>query len=165
VSDPFNINMLDPNKVSFYRNKGGVLLAEISGEVYSEITLHQTFPFSKPKQYLSIWDKSDYEIGVIRDLEELDQTSKDQLKQELRLRYIIPIVTHVISIKEEPGLWTFQLETDRGSLELYMRNIHEHVQSKNAERIIITDMDGKRCEIPNVNLMDLHSRRELQKII
>jgi Domain of unknown function (DUF1854) len=165
VSDPFDIHMLDPNDVSFYRSKGGVLLAEIKGVVYPEITLHQTFPFSKPRHYISIWNKNEHEIGLIRDLEELDQTSKDELKQEIRLRYVIPIVTHVNSIKEEPGLWTFQLETDRGKLQLYMKNIHEHVQSKDAQRIIMTDMDGKRCEIPDVNQLDLHSRRELQKII
>jgi Domain of unknown function (DUF1854) len=165
VSDPFDIMLLDPIDVSLFRSKGGVLLAKIKGETYSEITLHQTFPFTKPRKYISIWNKNDYEIGVIRDLYELDEVSRYELNQELRLRYIIPIVTHVSAIKEEPGLWIFQLKTDRGPLQLYMRNIHEHVQSKNGERIIITDMDGKRCEIPDVNLLDQHSKKELQKII
>ncbi|PLR99070.1 DUF1854 domain-containing protein [Bacillus sp. T33-2] len=165
MKDPFDIIIFDSKEISFTRSVGGVLSAVIDGAVYPEITLHQAFPFKKPSQFISVWEKNDRELGVIRDTKELDQESKNEIEKELRFRYIIPIVARVQSISEEMGLWIFQLVTDRGDLQLIMQNIHEHIQFIASDRLVITDMDGNRCEIPDIKLLDAHSRRELEKII
>ncbi|ALC91414.1 hypothetical protein AM500_17630 [Bacillus sp. FJAT-18017] len=165
MKDPFDITIFEPNDISFKRNPGGILCAVIDGTSYSGITLYQAFPFKKPAMFISVWHKSEQELGVIRDIEELDQESRLEVKKELRIRYIIPTVLKVKTISEETGLWLFKLETDRGDVQLIMPNIHEHIQFIGRDRLVITDMDGKRCEIPNTQLLDTHSRIELQKII
>jgi hypothetical protein len=165
MRDSFDITILNPKTVSFTRSQGGLLQAVINKEMYLEIVLHQAFPFSRPAQYISVWTKDDQELGIIQDIEELDYESKNEIEQELRIRYIIPIVTKILSINEESGLWIFQLVTDRGDLKLFMQNIHEHIQLIGTKRMVVTDMDGNRCEIPDIHLLDSHSLKELQKII
>ncbi|CAG9620781.1 DUF1854 domain-containing protein [Sutcliffiella rhizosphaerae] len=164
MSETFDITYLPPADIQFFYSDGGMLQLRTNGEVIKSLTLHRTFPFAKPYEYISIWD-GDTEIGVIKNIGELDEQSQTALKQELHYRYVIPTVTKVLSIKEEPGLWTFKLETDRGNLKLMMRNIHEHLSVLPSNRIIITDMDGKRCEIRSMKSLDLNSRKELAKVI
>lgn len=165
MSDLFEITYISPKCTSFTRSAGGMLQMETEGEVFAEITVRRTYPMSRPYQYLSVWTKDDKEIGIIRDIEELDEESREELVAELKLRYVIPVATQIISIKEEPGLWSFKVKTDRGDLQLLMRNIHEHIQMIGANRLIITDMEGKRCEIKDVDALDAPSRKQLSKVI
>jgi hypothetical protein len=165
MSDLFEITYINPDDTSFTRSTGGMLQMETAGELFTEITIRRTYPMSRPYEYLSVWTKDDKEIGIIRNIEELDDESREALVAELKLRYVIPAVTQILSIKAEPGLWSFQMKTDRGDLQLLMRNIHEHIQLIEVNRLIITDMEGKRCEIKDINSLDAASRKQLSKVI
>ncbi|RJR12301.1 DUF1854 domain-containing protein [Candidatus Parcubacteria bacterium] len=165
MSDLFEITYINPGVTSFTRSTGGMLQMKTAREQFAEITVRRTYPMSRPYEYLSVWTKDDKEIGIIRDIEELDDESREELVAELKLRYVIPAVTQIISIKEEPGLWSFQVKTDRGDLKLLMRNIHEHIQMIGVNRLIITDMEGKRCEIKDTESLDAASRKQLSKVI
>lgn len=165
MSDLFEITYINPGVTSFTRSAGGMLQMETARELFTEITVRRTYPMSRPYEYLSVWTKDDKEIGIIRNIEELDEKSREELVAELKLRYVIPAVTQIISIKEEPGLWSFQVKTDRGDLKLLMRNIHEHIQMIGVNRLIITDMEGKRCEIKDIESLDAASRKQLNKVI
>ncbi|MCA1319661.1 DUF1854 domain-containing protein [Bacillus tianshenii] len=165
MSDLFELTYIDPGVTSFTRSAGGMLRMETDRELFTEITVRRTYPMTRPYEYLSVWTKDDKEIGIIRNIEELDEESREELVTELKLRYIIPAVTRIDSIKEEPGLWTFQVKTDRGDLKLLMRNIHEHIQMIGVNRLIITDMEGKRCEIKDIESLDAASRKHLSKVI
>lgn len=165
MNDIFEITYINPRETSFSRSLGGLLVMENAQGKYEEITIRRTYPMSKPFEYLSIWTKEDKELGIIREVEELDEESKQEVMQELKLRYVTPRVTKILSIKEEPGLWSFKLLTDRGELELLMRNIHEHIQFIDLNRLMITDMEGKRCEIADIGALDQHSRKQLNKVI
>lgn len=57
------------------------------------------------------------------------------------------------------------LETDRGRLNLLLHNIHEHIQYTKYNSIIITDMEGKRCEIRDISKLDKHSLKEWNRVI
>ncbi|MCM3618878.1 DUF1854 domain-containing protein [Sutcliffiella horikoshii] len=164
MSELFDITYFDPGKIQFSYGTGTTVHFKNMDKVYHNIGIFRTFPFSKPYEYISIWD-GDTELGVIKDVDQLEDGSKDVIKRELHVRYVVPEVKKIRSIKEEPGLWIFELDTDRGPLKLMMRNIHEHLDLLPPNRIIITDMDGKRCEITSYKELDMHSRKELSKVI
>lgn len=165
MTDDFSITLLDCKDVSFVRDHGGLLTAHLRTEQYKEIHLFRTFPYTKPFEYISVRTKDDEELGIIKNINELDRQSELEVIKELRMRYVIPVVTRILSINEEPGLWSIELETDRGNVSLLMRNIHEHMQQTPSGSIIITDMEGRRCEIRDINKLDKHSVRELNKVI
>ncbi|MBO9610135.1 MAG: DUF1854 domain-containing protein [Paenibacillaceae bacterium] len=163
--DPYEIAMLDPDRLSFSRGPGGVLQAVVSGNAYREVVVYRAFPFTYATRYISIRQVSGDEIGVVRDIAELDEESRTELLHELQLRYFMPIVTRVDSVKQKNDLWIWELQTNRGPTRFAMRNLHEYTQFPGGNRLILTDMTGKRCEIGDWTALDGHSRKQLKDIL
>lgn len=163
--DPYDIYMLQPDRVFFSRGAGGVLQGVIDGVPYEELMVHRTFPFLHLRRYISIRNVKGEEIGIVRDLDELDEESCRELDRELQFRYFLPRVTRVDSVKDKADLWVWELQTNLGPTRLAMRNLHEHMQFPGGGRIILTDMNGKRCEIADWKALDTHSRKQLNEIV
>ena len=166
MEELFELQMLQPSDIQVQRQSGGLLQAEINDELHEEIIIYQVFPFKWPNQYISIRTNEGKELGIVKDLSELDHVSRTELERELHLRYLLPKVMKIKKIKQEPGrLWVIELITDRGDLQLLMRNLHEHIKNLPSGRILLTDIDGLRCEITDRNELDFHSLNELRKIM
>lgn len=163
--DPYDIYILQPDRASFSRGAGGVLQGVIDGISYEELMVHRSFPFVHLRKYISIRNVKGDEIGIVRDLDELDEESRMELERELQFRYFLPRVTRVDSVKQKTDLWLWELQTHLGPTRLAMRNLHEHMQFPGGGRIILTDMNGKRCEIADWQALDAHSRKQLNEIV
>jgi hypothetical protein len=163
--DPYEIVIMDAGQVWLGRSPGGVLQATIGGEDYPEVHLFRCYPFSKPAEYISVRTPKVDEIGIIRSLEELEAASREEAQRELNLRYLIPRITYIEKIQQKPALWIWNVDTTLGPMTLAMRNLHEHLQSPAPGRYLITDIEGRRCEIPDIAQLDAHSRRQWDKIL
>ena len=165
--DGYDVNFLNPEEVTFKRAPGGLLSAEINGKTYKAIVLYRTFPLALPYEYISVreLDDEDVEIGVIKRIEELDKSSKDEAIKELHLRYLVPVVGRIDSAKEEQELWIMKVETDRGPMSLAIQNVHDHVQYTRTGGLLLSDMEGRRCEIRDLGKLDKKSLRELNRMI
>ena len=161
----YEVNFLTPEKVIFKRSPGGILTAEIEGESYKEVTLYRTFPHSMPYEYISVRDHESNEIGVIREVEKLESLAKEEAIRELHLRYLIPVVKAIKSAKEEQEMWTLKTETDRGEMTLVIQYPHDHIRPTKKGGLLLTDMEGRRCEIREVDRLDKKSLRALNKMI
>jgi len=53
------------------------------------------------------------------------------------------------------------METDRGPCKLTTRNLGENVQRPAPGRIILSDVDGNRYDIRNIDDLDLNSQQLL----
>ena len=81
------------------------------------------------------------------------------LEEQLNLRYFTPIITKVINIKDEYGYAYFDVVTDRGACRFTI-NVGGHAVVHLSEtRILISDIDENRFEIPDVTKL---SARELK---
>lgn len=165
LKDPYEINILEPSVVSFSRSQGGVFQGVIEGKAFEEIILYRIYPFQYTTQYISVRNPKGEEIGVIRDIEELDQESRAEMDKELQLRYFLPLVTRIDSVKQKADLWIWELQTNLGPTRIVMRNLHEHMQYPSANRIILTDINGKRCEVRDWPALDGHSRNQLKDVL
>lgn len=163
--DPFEINILEPGVVSFSRSQGGVFQGVVEGKVYEEIVLFRVFPFQYTTQYISVRNSKGEEIGVIQGIDQLDEESRVEMNQELQLRYFLPLVTRIDAIKQKADLWIWELQTNLGPTRIVMRNLHEHMQYPSVNRIILTDINGKRCEIRDWLSLDGRSRKQLKDVI
>lgn len=165
MEEQFDIRILNKYDISLTRSQGGVLRGTISGKRYKELIVYRCFPFQYESSYLSIRDAKDVELGIVRDIGELDPESAAELTRELQLRYFLPKVTRVDNVKNKSGLWLWELQTYLGPTRLAMRNLHEHIQYPGGSRIILTDLNGKRCEITDWQALDSHSRKQLEEIV
>ncbi|MFC5407400.1 DUF1854 domain-containing protein [Cohnella soli] len=163
--DKFDIRILDPEDAFFSRGPGGVFQGVLDGKTYPELVVYRAFPFLYVSHYISIRDAKGEELGIVRDIGELDDESRTELERELQFRYFLPRVTRVDSVKNKSDLWIWELQTNLGPTRITMRNLHEYMQFPGGGRIILTDINGKRCEIADWKALDARSRMQLTDVI
>ncbi|TMV51508.1 DUF1854 domain-containing protein [Paenibacillus mesophilus] len=161
----YEIRLLDPANVRLSRSAGGVLEMEYDGELSPEVLLFQTYPLSRQEEYVSVRNGKGEEIGIIERLTDLAPGSLEEARKELRLRYLVPRVTRIDKIKQFPGMWVWELQTTLGPTKMSMRNLHEHIQTVGDNRLLLSDMDGNRCEIADMEALDPHSRKQLSRVL
>lgn len=165
MAEHFDIRMLKQEDILLSRNKGGVIQGTVNGTYFDELIVYRCFPFQYESSYISIRNAKDEELGIVRNVGELDKESASILMEELELRYFLPKVTRIDSVKNKSGLWLWELQTNLGPTRMAMRNLHEHLLYLEDGWIIITDMNGKRCEIKDWRVLDSHSQKRLHEII
>jgi hypothetical protein len=165
ANDTYEIKLLDPAKVRLFRSDRNVLEMEYEGERYAEVLVYRAFPLSRQEEYISIRTAKGDEIGIIERLQDLDAESLKEARIELQLRYLVPKITRIHKIRQLPGIWQWELETTLGPRKMSMRNLHDHMQFIGESRLIVSDLDGNRCEIPDIEALDPHSRKMLDKVL
>jgi len=159
------IQLLLPEDLYVYRGEGGVLQGVIAGKTYQELLIYLAFPMQYTSGYISVRTKEGDELGIVRNLDLLDRDSAAVMKEEIELRYFLPRVTKIDSIKQKSDMWFWELQTHLGSIRIMMRNLHEHIHFPGGDRILLSDMDGRRCDIENWKLLDAQSQRLLRDIL
>jgi hypothetical protein len=106
---------------------------------------------------VSLMDPEGREIGVIRDVGELDAESRQVLLDELAMVYLSTRVLAIKSINSRWGVGTWELETDRGPRSAHLRDRGD-VRALPDGRIILTDVHGVKYEIADPSALDEKSR-------
>lgn len=119
---------------------------------YPRVSVHRCFPFSDPGHYISIREPEadGREIGLIEDLHALPKEMRAMLEEQMNLRYFIPQIQRIHSIKEEYGYAYWDVTTDRGGCRFTVRMGGGSVYSVGANRYLVNDIDGNRFEIPDL---------------
>lgn len=150
--------MLDPRKIRITRDPRGIpVLQEDDGEkiIYRVV---RAFPLSSPHAYISLLDDDGKEIGMIQNLSELDPSSMEVIGEELEKAYFIPRIKKILMLKElYGGVTEFSVETDRGFRDFEIRG-RDAIRLMGLSRVIITDVDGNKYEIPDNEVLDPRSR-------
>lgn len=160
------IRYLKPADTAFTRTAGGFLrLKTKDGEEYSRVNLHRAFPFSETSAYISVRDTEGKEIGIIKSLYEFPKEVVNLLEEDMSRRYFAPVVTKVNSLKEEFGYSYWDVQTDAGSCRFTVRNGSSSFTYITEVRIMVTDVDGNRFEIPDFRELDEKSIKKLEIIL
>ena len=99
-TDKLSIEFLNPENCVFSFNDNGFLLMTLDSENMGRVKLIRTYPYTLKDEYICVHNLDDKEIGIIRDLNALDQNSCENAKKELENRYYCPTVTSIKSVKE-----------------------------------------------------------------
>ena len=146
------LRYLTPETATFARTEGGFVSLKVEGEEFSE-----------PGKYISIRtaEETSKEIGVIESMETFPQEVKEMLLEQLALRYFTPIITKIFQIKDQYGFAYFDVETDRGHCRFVIRMGGNAVVHLSDTRIIISDIDENRFEIPDVSKLTIKEQKKL----
>jgi hypothetical protein len=104
-------------------------------------------------------------FGLVADPRELDHESRQIVEEELRRRYLLPVITRIVSLRREFGMSLWKVETDRGISEFTMTGGHDNIAELTPTRLVLTDSEGNRYEIPDLRRLDPASRALLDTII
>ncbi|MBQ8798599.1 MAG: DUF1854 domain-containing protein [Lachnospiraceae bacterium] len=157
------LRYLTPETATFSRTEGGFVSLKVEGEEYSRVQVVRMFPFSEPGKYISIRtaEETSKEIGVIESMDTFPQEVGEMLLEQLGLRYFTPIITKVYQIKDQYGFAYFDVETDRGRCRFVIRMGGNAVVHLSDTRIIISDIDENRFEIPDVSKLTVKEQKKL----
>lgn len=160
------LRYLDESKLRFWKPEGAAhLRAELDGELcILEAKIRRAFPFSASQQYLSLQDGAGKEIGLIADPSKLDDSSRRLIDDELDRRYFTPEITAIENLKNEGGMWTFGVQTQRGPIEFYVRNWRDSSHEIAPGRFQIYSVDGQRFEIADYNKLDNRSKMLMDQL-
>ncbi len=125
----------------------------------------RVFPLSVPNDYLSIQASDGTEVAILTGLGSLEPESRALVEQELDRRYFTPAIETIALLRQEAGMWHFQVQTQRGPADFYVRNWRDSAQEIAPGRWQIHSVDGARFEIRDLEKIDERSRRLLDQLL
>lgn len=161
--DILELRYLNTENCTFRRTAGGFVSLVFGEKTYNRVSFYRTFPFTEPDHYISIRepDEKAREIGMVKSLSDLPKDQMAMLQEQLHIRYFTPIIKKINDIKDEYGFAYFDVLTNYGVSKFTIHMGGGSVVSLTDTRLLITDLDGNRFEIPDVNKL---SSLELKKL-
>lgn len=132
------------------------------GTVYENLEPRRLFPVRAASQYITLLGEGGKEIGIIRDLAELDENSRRAVEECLEQYYLIPEITAILGITDRAGVLSWHVMTDRGEIAFRIRNRHADVKLLyGTHRVLVRDSDDNRYEVPDYTRLDKKSQKLL----
>jgi uncharacterized protein DUF1854 len=153
--------ILDPKQLSFFWHGATLRLTVEGARSYLKVSVLRAFPLSEPNRFLSIRDGANEEVGLIVDPEQLSVENQKLIEEYLERRYLVPVVTRIVSARERFGTVDWTMETDRGLCRFTTRNLRENIQRPAPGRIIINDVDGNRYDIRDIDKLSVEGQELL----
>jgi hypothetical protein len=154
-----DIHFLNIESTRFERAPDSTLRVEIDGDRCGiRVQVLRAFPLKFPEQFIVLRDGDNKELGLVEDLKKVPQPAQSWLRDELFKRYFLPQVEAIHDITERFGTSVWDLETDRGRRTVTTSGMNEAVFEVEANRFIITDVEGNRYEIKDLSVLDSNTR-------
>lgn len=147
------------------RNVSGALsFTSNTGLTHHGVYPVRAFPISAPEDGLSLFDANGHEIAWIENPSNLSSEIQQLITEELAQREFMPTIHRILHVNSFATPSTWQLETDRGSTELTLKT-EDSIRRLTATSILITDSHGIHFLIPNIDQLDQHSRKLLDRFL
>ena len=161
------MRFLTKENAVFSRTDGGFVALKFGEKEYSRIGVYLTFPLTEPEEYISIReaDEKAKEIGIIEKLSELDKDQQEMIREQIKLRYFMPTIVKVLDIKDEYGYAYWNVMTSFGACRFTTRMSGDAVIFLGESRLMVTDIDGNRYEIPDFYKLSVGERKKLDLFI
>ena len=138
---------LDTSQLQLYRSARGQLTMRLGVEEFEDLSVRRAFPLEMPTRYIGLALPGGEEVGVLEDVEDLDEASRQVLDEELAKTYFLPVITDITSIGEEHAVLHADVETTNGPRHLEVRQIRTNIRLLSKNRALIQDVEGNRYEL------------------
>ena len=162
-----NMRFLTSENAAFRRTEGGFLALKFEEKDYERVGVYLTFPLTNPDEFISIReaDEKAKEIGIIRSIQDLGREEQEMIREQVRLRYFMPIIRKVLDVKDEYGYANWQVTKEFGSCRFTTHMGGDAVVNLGEARYQVTDIDGNRYEIPDLYSLSVMERKKLDLFI
>ena len=161
------MRFLTKENAKFTRTNGGFVALKFGEKEYSRVGVYLTFPLTEPEEYISIReaDEKAKEIGIIEKLSQLEKDQQEMIREQIKLRYFMPSIIKVLDIKDEYGYAYWNVTTSFGACRFTTRMSGDAVITLGESRLLVTDIDGNRYEIPDFYQLSVMERKKLDLFI
>lgn len=145
----------------FYYPEGRLRLTA-EDRSYLEVKAVWASPMTYPTQYLALVDGKGKEIKMYKDpQDEMSAEMWEVVKNELERTYLNGVIHKILESKTVFGSTYWTVITDRGRKEFVTQSLQENAQWMGPKHLLVTDVDGNRFEIPDIDALDTASRKNL----
>lgn len=161
------MRFLTSENAVFTRTDGGFLALKTGEKEYERVGVYLTFPLTNPDEFISIReaDEKAKEIGIIQSIRDLGKDAQEMIREQVRLRYFMPVIRKVMDVKDEYGYAYWHVTTDYGVCRFTTHMGGDAVVNLSEARYQVTDIDGNRYEIPDLYGLTVMERKKLDLFI
>jgi len=156
---------MNKNRFKLQRKFGKVFIRYIDSEKEIAVKIVWSRPVSGRGKELSILDEKGKELEMLQGLNALEEQCAVIATEELEKRYLIPKITHVSKASAHFGNRYMEVETDRGPKTILIKDPNSNVIWFTNDRLMFRDTLGNRFEIESLTKLNVHSQKEIDKII
>ncbi|HEX4878873.1 MAG TPA: DUF1854 domain-containing protein [Limnobacter sp.] len=144
--------------------QGRLALYQADALVADPVTVVLAFPFTAPREGISIVDEYSKELVWLDTLSELDDSSQAVVQAYLARREYRPRILRITSVStyNTPSMWT--IETDQGSCRFELPS-DESIRRLEGTRLVLTHANGMQFIIDDFMSMDRRSRQILARFM
>ena len=150
-----------PESCSFFENGEYFLGMTLNGTEYKRVILTRALPLNQPDRYICITDVERNELGVIESVSDFSEEQQKLIQKELSQRYFCPNVTEITAIKEKMGHFYFDVMIGDYKRSFTIKDLSKNIRCT-GDLITLTDVDGNRFLITDINRINRKSRRKLE---
>lgn len=160
-----NVRYLEPGAYTMFRGSQDSLQMSVHEDrSFLSVFPRRCFPYAYRSKYISLRDAAGEEIGIIRDLKELPKEWRGWVEDALNMRYFVPVVESIRSVRQRYGGMEWSIVTDRGPRRMVTKHIRDTIIEIDVGRYIMSDVDGNRYEL-NVQYLDEPGRQILDRLL
>jgi hypothetical protein len=147
------------------RNASGRLqLSTADGTIYDSVYPVRAFPITAPDQGLSLMSANGHELLWLERLSDLDDNSRALLTEELAQREFMPEIQRIMQVSSFATPSSWQVVTDRGETTLLLK-AEDHIRRLTPTSLLIADSHGINFLIRDIEQLDKHSRKLLDRFL
>ncbi|GIW75445.1 MAG: hypothetical protein KatS3mg104_0508 [Phycisphaerae bacterium] len=143
---------------------GTITLLGTDGQTTRDVRFRRAFPWSKPRQYISVRDEKGKEQTMIRSLDELEESERTIVETWLDQNSFIPLIRRVEKVNTDFGYQEWQVETDRGKVTFRVQE-REDIRFLPDGRFSIKDADGNIYAMPRLSDLDPMSLKAVEPVL
>ncbi len=155
-----NVQRLDKNNIRLFE-QNGLVFAEVLGET-CRVLLSLAFPYESRDTYVSVLDIHEDEIGIIVDLNDIDEASRAVAAAEIKRRYYMPEIISIKAMKEKSGFGYWEVNTTEGDMSFTVWDNFKNIVKIGTDKAVIFDVSGNRFCVPELSKLDKKSRRKIE---
>lgn len=164
------LNILNPGELRFSRSDSGYLNLSYNGNDFEQVTLTRLQPFYQHESNISVSFRNDedefIEIGIISELSALSAEQYELCRAYLEFRYYVPLITKVYTITDNRmGYLFIDAETTAGRKRIAVNDWWANFRLATSGMLTVTDSDGNKYYVPDMNALDKSSVRKLELFV
>lgn len=152
------------NLFRLFRNPTGRLVLSCEGETHEGVVPVRAFPIAAPDECISLIGTEGHELLWIEALSALPADIRALIIEELACREFTPRISRIATVSSFATPSTWQVETDRGDTELLLK-AEDHIRRLSPTALLITDGHGVSFLIADLEQLDAHSRKLLDRFL
>jgi hypothetical protein len=153
------------NNFKLIRNTAGQLqLTTSNNEVHNGVYPVRAFPISAANEGLSLLNREGHELAWINQLSDLSENIRTLIAEELMQREFMPEIQRISHVSSFATPSTWQLITNRGEATLTLKS-EDHIRRLTHTSLLISDSHGIDFLIPEIDQLDKHSRKLLDRFL